>query len=152
MSVAAYTVAKDILSLAKKNNESVSNLKIQKLLYYAQAWYMVNNNGEVLFDDVIEARKYGPVISSVYDKLKRFKRNPIIISIKESDLSTLSEGQKDFLNAFYDNFITCSTTDLISMTHSEKPWQEAYASGENTPISTKTMYSYYSQMYNEQNA
>ena len=70
MSVAAYTVAKDIVKLAQKHNESVSNLKMQKLLYYAQAWYMVNNNGTVLFDDVIEARKFGPVVPSVYEKFK----------------------------------------------------------------------------------
>ncbi len=150
MSVAAYTVAKDILKLAQENDESVSNLKMQKLLYYAQAWYMVNNSGSVLFDDVIEARKFGPVVPSVYDKFKKFKRNPIRVVVKEEDLLELSQKQKDYLKAFYDDFMPCSTTDLISMTHNEKPWQEAYALGMNTPINTNTMYSYYSQMYNEQ--
>lgn len=151
MSVAAYVVAKDILKLAKENNETVSNLKMQKLLYYAQAWYMVNNNGIILFDDVIEARKFGPVIPSVYEKFKKFKRNPIEIVVNDIDLIELTEEQKDYLKEFYKNFMPCSTTELISMTHNEKPWQEAYASGLNTPISTKTMYAYYSQMYKEMN-
>ncbi|MBR0101270.1 MAG: DUF4065 domain-containing protein [Treponema sp.] len=150
MSVVAYTVAKDILKIAEDHNEFVSNLKIQKLLYYAQAWYMVNNNGSLLFDDVIEARKFGPVVPSVYEKFKRFKRNPIKIVIKENELVELTEEQKDYLKSFYEDFMPCSTTELISMTHNEKPWQEAYALGLNTPISTKTMYSYYSQMYKEQ--
>ena len=52
----------------------LTNLKLQKMLYYAQAEYMKANNGQVLFEDKIEAWKHGPVVPSVYNLFNKYIR------------------------------------------------------------------------------
>lgn len=87
----AYDVAKYILYIAYRNGDVITNLKMQKLLYYAQAWYMVNNKSELLFEDEIQAWRFGPVVPAVYEKMKRFKFNPISMRLSEKDFDLLNK-------------------------------------------------------------
>src|SRR5690625_7450110 len=75
--------------------ENITNLKLQKLLYYAQGEYVAHNeesNDEILFNDRIEAWKHGPVVPEVYRRFSNYIFNEIskteinkasIIKIKE---------------------------------------------------------------------
>ena len=51
-------VAKYIIAFANYTGDVITNLKLQKLLYYAQAWFMVNNGGRKLFKEDIEVWEY----------------------------------------------------------------------------------------------
>ena len=64
------SVAKELvkLSLAGDEKDPLTNLRLQKLLYYAQAWSLVVRESE-LFSDEVEAWRYGPVVPSVYQKM-----------------------------------------------------------------------------------
>lgn len=146
----AYDVAKYILSVAYRNGDVITNLKLQKLLYYAQAWYMVNNNSEILFEDEIQAWRFGPVVPSVYEKMKRFKYNPISMKLSEKDYETLDKKQKDFIEDFCNYFLHFSATELVSMTHNETPWIEAFKKGSHTKIDVTSMYTYYSNLLNNE--
>ena len=70
--LSALDVAKYLLYIAFQNGDTITNLKMQKLLYYAQAWYMVNNDAKLLFTDEIQAGKYGPVRPVVYQFFKEY--------------------------------------------------------------------------------
>ena len=89
-SYTAYNVAKYFIYLASRepvgdNNEreGITNLKLQKVLYFAQAYYLAKLN-RALFSDKIEAWKYGPVIPGVYKRYKSKKSNPIILQQDKS--------------------------------------------------------------------
>lgn len=148
----AIEISKYILCLAQCNGDTITNLKLQKLLYYAQAWFLVNNNNTKLFEDDIEAWQYGPVVPSVYNEYKIFGRAPIEIDCDlNKDFSNLCDNTKQYLNEFCEAFLKYSATELVGMTHQEKPWQEAITKGVYTPINTNTMYEFYSDLlYNEQ--
>jgi uncharacterized phage-associated protein len=69
MAISALTVAKHFLSIPDDDSgELVSNLKLQKLLYYAQG-YSVAMNGVhgLLLPDKMYAWKHGPVVKTVYN-------------------------------------------------------------------------------------
>ena len=104
----AIDVAKYILCIANTNGDLITNLKLQKLLYYAQAWYMVNFDGKKLFDDDIEAWQFGPVIKSIYNLFKDFGRKPIILSDAECSDYDLTETQKSYLAEFCETFLRYS--------------------------------------------
>ncbi|HUZ03805.1 MAG TPA: type II toxin-antitoxin system antitoxin SocA domain-containing protein, partial [Acidobacteriaceae bacterium] len=57
----ASDIAKYFIASFQKKNKAISNLKLQKLLYYAQAWHLALY-GSPLFSDSIEAWVHGPVV------------------------------------------------------------------------------------------
>lgn len=143
----AIQVAKYLID--KSNNESdseprkkLTNIKLQKILYYAQGWYLANF-GKPLFKDSIEAWKLGPAIKEVYAAYKSYGSKTIDEKIASDDLEKIASDDKVFLDKLWDVYKDFSANDLITATHNEKPWKEArfeIQEGESSsieiPIST----------------
>ena len=98
----------------------LSNLKIQKLLYYAQGFSLVLHNTP-LFEEKIVAWQYGPVVEEVYQELKGY--NGSIPPFDEQDNSYLTDGEMELLKEVYDVYGQFSATKLVEMTHDEMPWK-----------------------------
>lgn len=64
MGYSALDVAKYIINKCTIEHDAISNLQLQKILYYIQKWFL--QNGLVAFDDDFEAWSFGPVVLSVY--------------------------------------------------------------------------------------
>ena len=142
----ALEVAKYIVHMCDEYGELITHLKLQKILYYAQADYLVKNKGVPLFDDPIEAWQYGPVVQSVYKTYKQFGRNPISILIESINLE---EEQKRQIDKTLSYCLCASATELVNSIHSEDPWIDAYKSvrnGGSNVISTDSMYKFYSSL------
>jgi len=140
----AVNVADYLLWRAREVGDLITNLKIQKLLYYAQAWYLVNT-GERLFRDDIEAWEFGPVVKSAYRRYKRFEGNPIDSSRKKP--AGLSARQEGFLDDFFRIFGSLSAAELVNMTHNERPWQRAYENETSKAIPPQELREYYAEQY-----
>lgn len=147
----AINVAKFFLYKANQDGEIITNLKMQKLLYYAQAWYLVNF-GKPLFDDEILAWSLGPVIRSVYDEYKEFRHTPIIYEDESGEILKKFDNKEDinFLKEFYNKFIGFSAHDLVNMTHNEEPWKKAYKTFSQI-IEPETMRDFYTKLYEKNN-
>lgn len=132
-----YLASKNIIG-DKKEREGITNLKLQKILYLAQAYYLSKLN-KPLFKDNIEAWIYGPVISSVYHQYKKNENNPII---DIDDNSKISSEDKIFLEKIWDSFGGYSASKLVEITHSHTPWKEAFTTSSKN-ISNKSIKEYY---------
>jgi len=146
--VTALDVAKLFLSWSDNNGDLITNLRIQKLLYYAQAWYLVNYNRR-LFNDPIEAWEFGPVIRSVYKKYQAHKGEPIPYKTNNKEENVFQPHQINFLTEFFRVFSNFSATALVSLSHSEAPWINAYEQGQNSTINTQEMKAFYKNQYKE---
>jgi uncharacterized phage-associated protein len=146
--VRAIDVAKLFLAWAKENGDVITNLKLQKLLYYAQAWYLVNYR-KTLFDDPIEAWDLGPVVRSLYSKWKAYGNSPIPYNITRNERKPFNRSQLNYLEEFYRVFSSFSATALVSMTHTEDPWKSAHKKGPSTVISTEDLREFYTRLYRE---
>lgn len=115
-----------IIKERKNSGENISNLILQKLLYFVQAGSLIYL-GEVAFEDEIEAWQYGPVVPEAY---REFKYNSIgleNIDIKnEFKDSNLAELIRNILVALKDK----GPFDLVDLTHSYDSWLNAWNSGE----------------------
>ena len=102
------------------DSEYITNLKLQKLLYYAQGVHMAEY-GEKLFEEPIVAWSYGPVVESVYDTYK----NNGFDGIKnfEPPIENFSEKEEKTLRTVDNSFGQYSAWKLVEMTHNETPWQ-----------------------------
>lgn len=107
-----------------KNNQSktvLTNKKLQKLLYYAQAWHLVFKDRK-LFSEEIEAWIHGPAIPAVYSKFKDFGFKNIDIEINEREFSFLTQEEKDLLDAIWGVYGKYDADYLEVLTHNEDPW------------------------------
>lgn len=144
----AQDIAKWFLcSVDRESGDSITHLKLQKLLYYAQAWSLVLLE-RPLFKEEIQAWMHGPVIPNVYDEYCVFGYNEIPMPeicpiIENKDEEVLEEVMKTYgiYQAKY----------LEMLTHQELPWKEAR--GDLTlearcdkPISLDTMKNFYTKM------
>lgn len=107
----------------------ITPLALQKLLYFAQAFFKALYN-ETLFSDDCQAWAHGPVYPDIYYQYKDFGYNPIEKSLPEedSDFSELTTKELNFLDAIVDIFGMYSGPVLREITHNEQPWIEARGS------------------------
>ena len=148
-----------------KEGMTVTPLKLQKILYYVQAWMMVFFDEQLLFDEQPQAWVNGPVYPSIYD---RFKATGRYTQLKKEDF--ISEGvlteaigayadklaltpeQLAVLNKLVLIYGSKNQDQLVFMTHCERPWSiargdlEPFENSEN-PISFKDMYTFYKERY-----
>ena len=90
----ALTVAEYVIKYSTLSGMPVSNLRLQKVLYFIQAEFMVSTNSEC-FNDRIEAWDLGPVVPTVYRKYKVFGASSIPIdSSKDAERAINSEDRK----------------------------------------------------------
>ncbi len=101
--------------------DSITNLKIQKLLYYAQGAHLAIH-GEPLFEEPIEAWTHGPVVPVVYHELKSFGSKSIQVDGMCDAFARLDEQEQSVVNEVYDVYGQYSAWKLRDMTHQESPW------------------------------
>lgn len=138
-----YDVAKYIL---QKQGE-MTTMKLQKLVYYCQAWSLVWDS-QPIFDDRIEAWASGPVVPSLYNIHRgAFEINDLPIG----NPSVLTRDGVESINAVLNLYGGKSAQWLSDLTHMEKPWKQARKgkkSGENSQkeINPASMVEYYSSL------
>lgn len=111
-----------LINESRERGDVLTNLKLQKLLYYAQAWYLVER-GKPLFEEDFQAWVHGPVLPSQYQRFKHLEWRPILEEI--SPPTSIDQDLKGYLKEVVDVFGIETATALERMTHNELPWQEA---------------------------
>ena len=103
----------------------ITPLALQKMLYYAQAFFYALFNQE-LFADNCQAWAHGPVYPDVYYKYRLYGYNPIDAPLPETEcgFSELTNREIELLDAIISAFGCYSGSVLERMTHSERPWRE----------------------------
>lgn len=99
----------------------LTNLKLQKLLYYAQGFHLAVIGGR-LFPEDVEAWQHGPVVPHVWHRFKACGAAPIEPVEFERDAFTPEE--LDLLEEVYSVYGQFSAWRLRNMTHEEPPWQD----------------------------
>lgn len=144
-----HDVAKYILS----RRAPISTWKLQKLLYYSQAWHLVWVE-QPLFPARIEAWANGPVVPEIY----RFHRGDFNVKKwTQGDASKLDGPSKASIDVVLETYGELSGYQLSELTHSEAPWLKArdglpataYSSSE---ITLRSMFEFYSALAQDDTA
>lgn len=131
--VAAYIIA--------NRPPGLTTMKLQKLLYYSQAWSMAWD-GAPLFLEPIRAWDRGPVVPSVFKAYEGCKR---VLGVPASgDASALNVAQRATVDAVLGFYGTIDGGRLSDLTHLERPWRDAYApTRPSPPIPVEALASFY---------
>lgn len=122
----AMTIAKWFVAWAQTGHADRSNLKIQKLLYYAQGHYL-DQKATPLFYEPLEAWSHGPVVSDVYHQFKRFESFDIQLSEDEFSWDDVDEETTQFLIKVWETYGQFAAWRLRDMTHAERPWRDHFS-------------------------
>lgn len=109
------------LANAFLSKESMTNKKLQKLCYYAKAWYLALYD-ENLIDEGFEAWVHGPVCPELYREYKDFGFDNIP---QNTDLSNIPEEFISFADEVFESYGHLTGDELEALTHSEAPWKNA---------------------------
>lgn len=119
--VSIYLIAAYFCSQSKPGTmRKMTHLKLQKLVYYAQAYSLAIKNTP-MFDERIEAWDHGPVSPDLYARFKEY----YYYEIPHCKKPDLPEGMETILNKVWLAFGCYDGQTLEQFTHEEKPWQDA---------------------------
>ncbi len=116
----------------------ISNLKLQKLIYYAQGFHIAIYD-KPLFDEPIIKWEHGPVIESLYQEYKKYGSGAIPVP-NSVDYSMFSDEQKDLLKEIFEVYGQFSAWKLRCMTHEEPPWKQTPLNGTIDPAIMRTYF------------
>ena len=141
-------VAQIIINYMNAEEEPyITNLMLNKLLYFAQG-HCLAETGKPLFDDDFEAWEYGPVIPKIYHKYKVCGKHNILPadSIKETEV--LDNEQLSVLGCVLEQYGDYSPSKLVNITHEiDSPWEKARKKDTRHALITKeNIKSYFSSL------
>lgn len=143
----ALDVASYIIKYSNEKDYGVSNLKLQKLLYFVQAYFLIVLNIPCFYEK-IEAWDFGPVVPEVYQSYKQFggANIPCFENVCHDivgDVSLIKQKDKKKIEKVVDKFKDYSATDLVRLTHGQAPWREAYEPWANNVITNESIKEYF---------
>jgi len=138
-----FDVAKYIL----KKRGRTTTVKLQKLVYYCQAWSLVWDE-KPIFGNKIQAWANGPVVPTLFQAHK----GRLYVSVRtlpHGNISRLSKEQKETIDSVLDHYGNKSAQWLVDLSHLEDPWREARRGCEagekcSNEITSGAMMEYYS--------
>ncbi len=139
----ARTVANYMIYIMSDAFDDLTNMKINKLLYYAQGHYL-NKFGKPLFDDKIEAWDHGPVVPAVYRAYKGYGDSPIK-DYDQNSISQITPEEEDILFNVARKYGKYTASTLRNKTHAVgSPWDQVYRPNQsNIEIPLETIRNYF---------
>jgi uncharacterized phage-associated protein len=124
-----------ITNYVNQKGDTISHKKLQKLLYYVEAWHLVNFDNPILNED-FQAWVHGPVVPELYHKLKEFGFNDLKVVNDEFETvdgkinsiilkNKISDETIEFVYSVLDRYGSLTSFELELLSHSEAPWLEA---------------------------
>ena len=142
MTYSALEVARYIIHHEAQQGRTVSNLRLQKLLYFVQAQFVVNaTDGQPCFKDRMEAWDFGPVVPKVYRAYRYY--GSAVIPYDDCEQTSISSADGHLIDAMLNHCAKYSTPALVDITHAQDPWKNAYRNGfdnEITPAAIRTYF------------
>ncbi len=120
-----FDVADYLIFLTSDVFDDMSNMKINKLLYYAQG-HCLQETGHPLFNEPVEAWDHGPIVNSVFQRYKKYGKTPIK-DYDQDAVSRLTDYEKELLMNVAMRYGVYTASALRNMTHKPKtPWDQVY--------------------------
>ncbi len=127
-----------------KLGRAISNLQLQKFLYYEQGISLALKKSE-LFASEIKAWKYGPVVPDAYYWFNDNMSNEI--KGVENTEDCISEDARKIVEFVSKMLINMDPWDLVEQTHKEDPWKNTYIEGFNETINIIDIKEYFEKNY-----
>lgn len=154
-------IARYIINYCNDKKMSITHLKLQKILYFVQANFLINGHDEGCFKEDIEAWDFGPVVREVYNEFKCYGNSNIPEIEKYIDFSNgiwnaemisvnseiIKESDKELIDDIVNQCKNFTASELVEITHSQTPWVDTFNEGEgrNEVISRESIKEFFEE-------
>lgn len=113
-----------LVNLFNSDSKIITQLQIQKLMYFFEAFYMCVSDTDSLYSCHFNAWALGPVAIPLYKEYKVFGNADIILSEEKIKLGNeINSFKKEIIKKIYDSFGRLSASQLVDLTHKKgSPW------------------------------
>ncbi|WP_022969306.1 Panacea domain-containing protein [Arenimonas oryziterrae] len=130
MAYSASTVANFFIDKASSEGRAVTPMQLIKLVYIAHGWHL-GYFSKPLINETVQAWRYGPVVKSLYDKVKRYGSGAVSEPVQTTSVpwsrDTLDAQTQSLLDSVWSAYAGFSGIQLSAMTHQlDTPWYEAW--------------------------
>lgn len=146
MTYSALEIAKYVINHEHNNGREISNLRLQKLLYFIQAKVLVENDGVPCFNEEMEAWDFGPVVPCVYHTYKIFGSWDLDFS---GEVPKIKDEIAEKVNSIIDYCAPFPTRQLVEITHNQDPWKNVYKKGQKNRIPNPSIWEYFKNRGNK---
>lgn len=158
MSYNVLDVCRYVIKYSNENDYGISNLKLQKILYFIQAYFLLKR--KITLHALVRKLKHG-ILDLLFQKLIMnisnmevgiylqksyimFDKNDIWNSKRiEFEDTTIADKDKALIDKVIDKFADYSATDLVSLTHRQSPWIDAYVPYQHNEITINAIREYF---------
>lgn len=160
MSYRVLDVCRHVINYSNECDYGISNLKLQKVLYFIQAYFLIEKKDHTpCFEEKIEAWNFGPVVPKAYLEYKQYGNGDIptiksYIVLDEDNIwnskrvkfenTAITVEDKALIDKVVDKFADYTATDLVSLTHRQSLWNDAYVPYRHNEITINAMREYFS--------
>lgn len=134
----ALDIAKYIIRWCDKNELRITNLQLQKILFFIQK-ESIRKRGYGIFSNRIEAWQYGPVVPDVFYQFAGFGAMKLVLyedlfsDVSPKDI--IDDQSKEIIEGILREYIHVSPWDLVAKSHvSNGAWSNSISMGEKYPI------------------
>ncbi|MCD7824027.1 MAG: DUF4065 domain-containing protein [Oscillospiraceae bacterium] len=125
----ALDVARYIVDKCNAALSAITNLKLQKILYFVQAEFLVKKHTPCFSEDIY-AWNYGPVVPSVYREYKVYGGSSIpSFSKRDRKEYGIADSDMELINEVVKQCQRYSASELVEITHDQAPWKDAFRNG-----------------------
>lgn len=131
-----------LASLFIKDGKPITQLQIQKLMYFFEAYYMNVKNVDKLYDCNFNAWMFGPVAIPLYKEYKNFGEFSIELTEEKIKIGEqISKDKKKMLEEIYSIFGRLNANQLVNLTHLEgSPWYKKWLENNKRVVSGPASY------------
>lgn len=138
----AVDVASYIVGRCANSGRPVTNLQLQKILYYVQLNFL-RTYDKCIFEDDILALRHGPAVKEVYDKYSVCGRHEIVPRAVQAAKETFSEKDRELVDRVTDACLLLDSWELVERSHKAGgPWQQSFDGSLDKVIPKKLMLEY----------
>lgn len=120
----AVDVCNYVINYCNAKKYGISNLKLQKILYFIQAYFLIEKSQKCFINKIV-AWGCGPVVPEAYHKFKKYG-GCNIYSSEFGNYNRISKEDKECINKVIEKFRDYSSVDLTNLTLNQAPWINAY--------------------------
>lgn len=143
MAYPARQIAEWFIARAGRERKSLTQMKLQKLVYIAHGWNLALYDEPLLIERA-EAWKWGPVIRSLYRDFADYGSNPISATRPMPELDAQTNG---LLERIWETYGKFTAVQLSAMTHADNtPWQSAFQRDRTEIISDDAIKTHYLEL------
>ncbi len=143
----AIEVSQYVVNWCNENHTVITNLKLQKLLYFLQGEFC-SLTGERLLDDDFYAWQLGPVIPSVYNSFAMYSSFPLP---SRNICLQITDEHKIIIDRILSKYAPIPTWDLVDLSHEQDPWKYNYQIfGDKSLIPYQTIERYFKEVNNDE--